>query len=416
MIGRWIRTFDGGSFRATGQLLAARGVQQFGILVAGAFVARVEGPANYGLYAAAFSIGSLLVGGPTSGLPVLLLRRASEEDLDRRAVRRALNLQMTVACCASIAAALVGTAVFRSVSGAVASVAAGLGFACLSIALLGANVQSGRRHFGRAAASDLTAGLMFPTLTGVALGVGLGVSGALFAIAAAGLLASIPVWRDQSELGPTGESSPLRVTHALPFVALGILNAGYGRIDVVVLEMVRSSEEVGMYAAAYRMLGPLGLLGSAFGTVYFSNLSQADQNSEDWSRRRRGGAAVFLGVALVFLVALEASAPLVIRLVYGSNYASSVGPARVLLLSVIPWALYWPHANALNAAHLERMFSAILSLGLVVDVALVWIIARGFGAIGAAWAWVLSETVIMIGVAVASRGIVDRWQRVWERR
>lgn len=389
-------------------------MQQLGILGAGVLVARVDGPAAYGLYATAFAIGSLLVGGPLSGLPVLILRRSSERDLDRNTLRHALAVQLSVAGCATIVASLVGLVVFRTVSGVVAAAAAGTGFACLSVALLGANVESGRRNFGRAAASDLTAGLMFPALTGLALLFGLGVSGALFAITLAGLLATLPAWRHGPELRPLARSSQLRITHALPFIALGILNAGYGRIDVIVLDLVRSREEVGFYAAAYRLLGPLGLLGSAFGTVYFSRLSQADQSTIAWARARRRGAALFFAAAVLLLAILEVCAPLVIRVIYGPTYAASVGPARVLLLSVVPWALYWPHANALNAAHRETTFSVILGCGLALDVALVWLVGTRQGALGAAWAWVASETAILVGVVLASRGLVSRWYQVRE--
>ena len=84
----------------------------------------------------------------------------------------------------------------------------------LSIVLLGANVQAGRGHFRRAAATDLRAGLMFPMLTGGALALGTGTVGALFAIALAGLVAALPVWRYQSELEPSADATPLRIQDA----------------------------------------------------------------------------------------------------------------------------------------------------------------------------------------------------------
>ena len=112
----------------------------------------------------------------------------------------------------------------------------------------------------------------------------------------------------------------------------------------------------------------------------------------------------------VVVLTLEIIAPLLIRLIYGAGFAPSVGPARVLLLSVLPWALYWPYANALNAAHREKRIRFLVGLGLVIDFILVWTVGGHFGAIGAAWAWVISESFILGGLALSSRKLAGQWE------
>lgn len=396
---------------ATGQLLSARALQQAGIFAAGVLIARDAGPRTYGLYSAAFALASVVVGGTTSGLPVLVLRTAAEDGLRRRTLRLMLRAQAGLSALAVAVTSLIGLVALGGPGGFRAAAAAGLAFTAFSVALMGANVQSGNGRFGRAAASDATSGLLFPLVTYAAIRAHLGVGGALAALALAGLAAIIPAWTHMPPLSPAQPGPALRLRAAVPFVALGALNAGYGRIDTVILEVVARRATVGYYAAAYRLMGPLNLLGSAFGTVYFARLSGRGGSLVAWDATRRRGAILFGAVSISAIAALEAAIPMLVRLLYGTQYAPSVGPARILILSVLPWCLYWPQANALNAAHLERRFAAMLAIGLTVDAAVVAIVGHRFGATGAAWAWVVSETVTLIGVSLAGRGMSRHWAR-----
>jgi O-antigen/teichoic acid export membrane protein len=402
------------ALRSSGQLFVARGMSQVGTLAASVLVARSTGPKGLGLYSAGFALGSVVVGGPTTGLPFLVLRSTSERTIDLPTLRTAVKTQLAVSVVAVAVAGVIGDLSFGGVQGLAIGLTAGLAFVGLGLALLGSNVQSGSKRFLRAAIGDAAAGILFPVFTVLALALRLGVPGVLGAIAAAAFCAAIIQWYRLPPLLPASRLTRLRFTDALPFVLIGAMAAGYGRIDTYTLDLVAGTQVVGYYSAAYRLLGVFSLGGSAFGTVYYARLSEHGSTAESWERTRRTGALYFLLFCLSLLVALELGVPLIINVVYGSSFRPAIVPARILLLSIVPWALYWPKANALNSAHRERRLGCALALGLVVDCLAVAIIGRRFGASGAAWAWVVAESLTLLAVSLFGRGVLRHQQQLGE--
>jgi O-antigen/teichoic acid export membrane protein len=100
--------------------------------------------------------------------------------------------------------------------------------------------------------------------------------------------------------------------------------------------------------------------------------------------------------------------PTVIHLAYGSEFESSVKPARILLLSILPWSLWMPKASELASVGLEKRTAAALAVSFVLDVVLVAALGHSFGATGAAWAWVISQCATLLLLSLMSRGIADR--------
>jgi O-antigen/teichoic acid export membrane protein len=395
------------AMRSSVQLLVGTATAQLGIFAAGVLVARAEGVRSYGLYAAAFALASLTVGGATAGLPILLFRRSAERNVAPHTLRRAVELQSAFSLLAVFATAAVG-GFFGGWEGSVAAGAAGLFFAANNMATMGQNVQSGRRRYHRAAATDVAAGVLFPILTLAALTLGTGIAGCLVAIALACAISCSIAWTGLPAMDFDREPSPLRTFDGLSFTAFGLAKAGYGRLDTFTLAAVAGGTAAGYYSAAYRLLGPFDLLGAAFVSVYFSRVSEHSSDREQWLRIRRRGRIVLAGVAACTLAVLFVAAPLVIDVFYGPEFQRAVGPARILLLSVVPWALYWPRTADLASVHLEGRATIALALGFLVDLVLVIAVADRYGATGAAWAWVASEWVMLIGVCAMSRGIVDR--------
>jgi O-antigen/teichoic acid export membrane protein len=348
------------------------------------------------------------VGGVTAGLPLLLLRRASEGNLNRRILRHAVWLQLCYSGLTVVLATGIGVVVLGGASGGYAAVASGFFFAAMNLASLGQHVQSGRRRYQRAAATDVVAGTLFPVFTYLALRLNTGVNGSLFAIGLACAVSCSVSWTSLPSLEFDRDPAPLRPLDGLSFSTFGLVNAGYGRIDTAMLAFVAGTAAAGYYAAAYRLLGPFDLLGAAFGIVYFSRLSEFNRNRDRWSKVRRRGKLLLAITAVVGAVVLFTVAPLLIRLFYGPGYGPATTPARILLVSIIPWSLWWPRPSELASVHLERRATAALACGLTVDAVLVALVGRSFGAAGAAWAWVMSESVLLFALSFFSRRIAER--------
>ena len=390
------------------QLIVGASFLQLGIFAAGVQVARAEGPRSFGLYSAAFALGSAIVGGATAGLPILLLKRASEGDINRLVLRRAALLQLCLVIPAVLITAIVGALVLGGSDGAVAGGAGGLLFAIINVARLGQNVHSGRRRYHRSAATDVVAGTLFPILTHVALELQTGIVGSLVAISIAWAIACSVAWTRLPALEFGRTPSRLRLRDGLSFTVLGLMHTGYGRVDTVLIVPVAGAVVAGTYSAAYRLLGPFSLIGTAFSTMYFSRLCEYSTDRVGWMRVRRRGTILLATVAIGGTAASFIAAPLLIRLFYGSSFEDSVTPARILVLSILPWALWLPKSAELASLHIEGRATIGLAFGLVLDVLLIIVLGRRFGASGAAWAWVISQTALLLILVLMTRGIAER--------
>lgn len=405
---RKLRAFvSRGAWRSNAQLAVGQAFSLFGIFVAGLIVARQFGPQSYGRYAAAFALSSLTVGGATVGIPTLVLRRSSEGNLDHKVLRRALWILIGFCAIALLGTAGISVLALGGLKGMYASLAAWLFFSANSISSLGQYVHAGRQNYSRAALTNVVAGFLFPVFTYTALKFHSGVDGALLAIALASAASSGIAWTRLPLLESDHESPPLKVRESISFSFLGLVNAGYGRIDTVVLSIVAGSSAAGYYAASYRLLGPFDLLGLSFGIYYFSRVSAHNTDIERWSAVRTKGVRAFIAVSFIGVAILLFITPQVIRLFYGPNFNQSIGTARILMLSVIPWSLYWLKRFDLASVHRESWAAYAVGFGLLLDFFLVLVFGRYFGPDGAAWSWVISESAMYVTLWFMCRRITE---------
>jgi O-antigen/teichoic acid export membrane protein len=190
----------------------------------------------------------------------------------------------------------------------------------------------------------------------------------------------------------------------VPYLLYGVVNGGYSRIDAAILRMVAGPVATGVYAAAYRLLGPYFLIGSAFAYVF---LGRADQYGRAWTEQwvrtiRRAqlsvGVAMTAGAGIGILLA-----PWLITLIFGQGYASGGIVARVILLAVVPYSFYWPLVLGLNTADERRELLWVFAIPTVLDSILVGVLGWEWGPLGAAVAWVSSETLLLVIVELRFR-------------
>jgi O-antigen/teichoic acid export membrane protein len=404
----WRSLVSAEALRSSATVVVGQAFALLGMFVTGILLARRLGPANYGLYSGAFALGSLTVGAATAGVPLLMLRRTSKADIDAQILRRAVFLLIFSLGIAIVATTAISAALLGGRRGAFVGAASGIFFAANNFATLGQYIQIGRRRYGRSAATDMAAGTLFPILTYGALKLHAGADGSFLAIAAACAFSCLIAWSRLPNLNFDGKPSPFRIRDSVSLSAFGLMNGGYGRIDTPTLLAVAGTSAAGYYSAAYRLLGPFTLLGTAVGTFYFSRISAYSGDRTRWTRVRKRGSFLLAATAIGGTTLMFAFAPLIVHFVYGSSYQESIGPARILLLSIVPWSLYRFRPADLASVHLELRATVVLGLGLLVDFLLVVGLGKRFGPTGAAWAWVISESFIFLALTFASWRIADR--------
>lgn len=387
-------------------LLAARGSTQLASALVAVLVARAVGPQRFGLFAGLTAIAAVVVGGSSSGLPVLALRRVASNTAGRGFTTALWTAALRMGALATVLTVLLASLLYGMREAGSFAVMASCAFIALTLLTTISALASGQGRFFAAAGGELAGAVVTVGLVGLALAAGLGIGGALASMAIGPLAGAALIGRKVDRLDhPETPEAHGRLTFAelLPFIALGLASTGYLRLDATLLGPLTDAATLGLYAAAYRVLGVFSLIGSAFGTVFFARVAASPTEAGPV----KAATFLLLTVVAVPAVVIFIFAPSIVTAAFGSSYAGAAGPLRILMLSVLPWSMYWPTAHFLNAAGRERHFATILAVATCVNIAALVALSGRLGAAGAATAWVVAECVTMLLCLLALR----RWIR-----
>jgi O-antigen/teichoic acid export membrane protein len=184
----------------------------------------------------------------------------------------------------------------------------------------------------------------------------------------------------------------------LPSVALGREICVYGirgqvgglmtllnlRFDFAILSALAGPGVLGTYAIASKYAELLRLPGLAVTWVVYPRLARDNGAAGGEALRRLLPRALLAGVACAVPLAL--SAGLVLPLLYGSDFRSSVIPAYILIGGLVGEGAAGLATAYLYGAGRPGLNSIAMGIGLVVTVTLDLLLIPAHGAIGAAWA------------------------------
>lgn len=190
---------------------------------------------------------------------------------------------------------------------------------------------------------------------------------------------------------------------ALPFFTLTILALVHARLDEIMLAMLRSYEEVASYAASYKLLEVSRFVIRPLTMVLFP-VFIATAAAENWLDYRDNTRRLMLGLGAIgfaVLALVVPSAYLVVPLVYGNEYESSIPITQILFLAAP--ALFVGQAAILvaNALYLDRVAIVVSALGMIGNGGLNLLVIPRWGAVGAAWTTLATETFVTLGLLAA---------------
>lgn len=186
------------------------------------------------------------------------------------------------------------------------------------------------------------------------------------------------------------------------------------RADVIFLEHLRGSTEVGLYSAAYRVLDLAVFVAITVITPLIPILSRqiaVDRRAALADCRR---AAQFAGLlALPAAIVLPTLGPSILATVLGPAFAGAAAPLNVLAWNFvfIVFALLGSSINLANGEVAHGYWNAPLAC--LVNLLLNVLLIPRFGMVGAAWAAVASQTAMLL---VSQFYLVTRFGNVYEPR
>ena len=195
-------------------------------------------------------------------------------------------------------------------------------------------------------------------------------------------------------------------------ISVGIaatLTFAYGRIDqLLVYELAPNPEEVGVYAAMYKILDNAGFVPMAVMVTMFPIMAGLFPADRPRLRRVMQMAIDYLGfVALGGLALTIVAAEPIIGLLYGEEFTSGATVLTILIAAFIPICIGNVAGNMVVAMDLQRRYLWLAALGLVLNVALNVVLIPEYGIEAAAWVTLATEVVV---VALATVMVLRRME------
>jgi O-antigen/teichoic acid export membrane protein len=387
--------------------VAGTGAVQFGGMAAGFLVgvqlARGLGVAGYGYYGIAMAVITLATIPGTLGIPKLVTREIaaaqSRKDIgamhgvlrwaDRTSWRIAMAIAIALAIGAAIAwregAPILGAAIL---------------FGAPMIALLPlASIRAGAlRGLHDVVLGQLSNMLVRPLamsillFVGFSAGIAIGAptAMALNSVTAVGALALTQFWltrrlpegtavrSTEQERGWLASSIPMALTDAVQSLQQ--------QLSVLVLGILVAPHQVGLFRVSIATLPFIAVPSTVINLVVLPMFSRLHTEG-DYVRLQSLVTATalirFAGVSLLSLPLLLAAGPL-LALVFGSSYAPAADTLRILAAGSIIGSAFGPNAALLNMTGHERRVTRAMTVGLVVNVAIIALLASTWGSVGSA--------------------------------
>jgi len=180
--------------------------------------------------------------------------------------------------------------------------------------------------------------------------------------------------------------------------ASGTVSSLTARLDLLLVFLLASEAAAGQYSIALTVSGLAGSAAAAITYATFPQLAYSDQ--ERWGALSDRVVQATLATSAVGAGCLAAGAPILIPLLFGTEFSAAVGPTLILLAGAILASLQWALGRITSArGHPEIALRAYTASLVVMCGADVLLIPR-LGIEGAAFAVVLSA---LAGVLVTSR-------------
>ena len=243
-----------------------------------------------------------------------------------------------------------------------------------------------------------------------ALATGAGLHGLAIAFVAARAVAlGLSAWLTQAQFGGLGVGFDSAIWRELQTTALPIgfflvvLNVS-AYVDGVMLGVMRTDAETGLYTAAYRAYEGLSYPAAAIAAVLTPRLSALFRT--DRGRHRRLAISGLAGAAalaiVISAVAYLLASPLMTG-IFGSDFAPAAAPFRILSVGLsFVFAIWVLHAIAISVDR-ERLLLKTAVAGLAANVALNLYAIPRIGASGAALATVVGELVSLVVLLISLR-------------
>lgn len=180
------------------------------------------------------------------------------------------------------------------------------------------------------------------------------------------------------------------------FTVLMAANVVYNKIDIIMLEKMKGSIEVGYYSGATRFIYPFMFISNAFMTAIFPSLAKYSNNKLKFDSIQYLALYCLGAVGVILSSGLFLSSDLIFNIFFADKYDASAPVFRILVWFLAIVFIYGSITNNLIAKGKVK-FLVYLNIAMIfMNVALNFFLIPAMGAKGAAIATITCEVIILL--------------------
>lgn len=179
-----------------------------------------------------------------------------------------------------------------------------------------------------------------------------------------------------------------------PVMVIGFFGYVFN-LDSIVLGQLRPVADVGLYAAAQRLVGFLPFLPGIVASVIFPMLSKNESDDAKYVRIFEQVLLLVLALALPIAIGGFIFRSQILVLIYGPAYAGGALALGILMLSLLAIFPNILLSYAIFSKNLQRIFLRATIVGVACNIVLMILLIPRYGVVGAAISTTLTEMVLM---------------------
>lgn len=186
----------------------------------------------------------------------------------------------------------------------------------------------------------------------------------------------------------------------LIFTILMAANVIYNKIDIIMLEKMVGSAEVGYYSGATRFIYPFMFISTAFMTAIFPSLAKHAKDSVSFNKIQYTALFYLGSIGIVLSTVLFFCSSAIFHFFFGSKYDISIPIFNVLVWYLAIVFIYGSISNNLVAKN-KIKFLVILNVVMIgLNIGINFLLIPSYGALGAAIATITCEIIILIAASL----------------
>ena len=198
-------------------------------------------------------------------------------------------------------------------------------------------------------------------------------------------------------------SSEIRISGSISFIRQGFLftilmaaNIVYNKIDIIMLEKMLGSTEVGYYSGATRFIYPFMFISGAFMTAIFPSLAKHSNDKEKFKSIQYLALYSLGGIGILLSTFLFFGADFLFHTFFNNKYDASIPVFKVLVWYLAIVFIYGSISNNLVAKNKVRFLVYLNLIMIGMNVLTNFFLIPDYGAKGAAIATIICELVILV--------------------